>query len=125
MKLSTSLGVVAALLIIVTLVAGCSAGPASTKFKQTWTKSYSQTTCGDWDDLMEPHQRFVMAGDFLLNIHQGEKGSTDPAVVPIPPDNIINAFVAAMSNECSDHHSVSVTLASAAAYKDNLDLFKP
>ena len=81
---------------LVVAVAACSSGgPESTKFKQTWTKSYDATTCADWRDVMDNHQRFVAAGDFLITLRKKD-GNGD-----LPPDEMIGAFALDMSDMCA------------------------
>ena len=79
------------------VVAACGGGtPASTRYTQTWTKAYDQTTCADWGSAMDEHQRFVMAADMLLAAQRGEQ-----ADAPIPPDSQIQTLQTAIGGACA------------------------
>ncbi len=84
------------LLILAAAVAGCGGSPDSTKFTQTWAKSYDVTTCTDWKNTMDNHQRFVAAGDMLLTI-QNKRGG-DGA---LPADDKISSFALDISDMCN------------------------
>lgn len=95
----------AALAVAALLLAACGGGaprgptptPTVGKYTQTWTKSYATTTCVDWVDAMDAHERFVMAGDMLM----GAQG-TDVPNPPLPPDRQINAMRDGIHDVCSD-----------------------
>jgi hypothetical protein len=88
--------IAAAAVAIGVLVSACGDGgsPDSTKFKQTWSKSYDETTCTDWLDLMDNHQRFVAAGDQLIVLRKRDGNGE------LPPDDMIGAFALSMSDIC-------------------------
>jgi hypothetical protein len=35
------------------------------RYEQTWTTPYGQTSCTQWHENMNAHERFVAAGDML------------------------------------------------------------
>lgn len=71
---------------LVILLAACGS-PTSTKYTQTWTKSYNTTTCSDWRDAMDEHQKFVMAADILYSSQKKVKPN-----VPLPDDALVGQF---------------------------------
>jgi hypothetical protein len=77
------------------LAAGCGGGPASTKYTQTWPKGYDVTPCSDWSDVMDNHQRFVAAGDFLITLRKKDGDGS------LPSDQMIGAFALDMSDMCA------------------------
>lgn len=106
---------------VVLLVAACSAsGPASTKFTQTWTKPYGQTTCGDWRDTMTEHQKFVMAADILLTSQRKLKANA-----PIPNDGLIGQFQGQVQGLCLTHATDDVTTVAFLVWSTGQDVFAP
>jgi hypothetical protein len=75
---------------------GCAAQPASTKDTQTWAKSYAETTCADWINSMDVHQKFVMAGDLLLALQRQSNADAS-----IPSDTSIFNFVGDIGTVCA------------------------
>lgn len=89
-------------------------GPTPTvdKYAQTWTKTYSKTTCSDWLNTMTPAQQFASAADILTSVrNQLDKGTG------MPSDTLIKDFQAATTEYCV---IPSMTLADAAyaVYRD-------
>lgn len=118
--MSTAVRVLIAGVVIV--LAACSTGSGD-QFKQTWTKPYGDTTCADWDNAMTVQQRFVMGADFLVTMQKRDLGGRD--LRQLPGENIMRAFSSAMSNQCSDNHTMPVSWAATIVYDDNPDLFEP
>jgi hypothetical protein len=84
-----------ALVLLTAVVGGACGAPKSTKYVQTWTKSYGATPCSDWANVMDNHQRFVAASDMLLTLRtkDGDGG--------IPTDEMIGAFALDVSDMCA------------------------
>lgn len=87
----------ARLMLLALVVLACGGSPASTKYTQTWTKSYGSTTCADWNTAMDDHQKFVMAGDMLLSAQKKDKPDAT-----VPADSTINNFAADIGADCAD-----------------------
>lgn len=95
---------------IALVTAACGgAAPESTKYTQTWTKSYGDTPCSDWRDVMDNHQRFVGAADLLLTAR------TQDGADEIPSDEMIGAFALDMSDMCATPAGQLATIADAGA----------
>lgn len=103
-------------LALAVVLAACSpAAPATTaptpgKYEQTWTVSYSETTCTQWADEMNDHERFVMAGDMLLGARKGDGDGS------LPSDALIGEFQDAIQNVCANEGGeLGVKVAETAA----------
>lgn len=84
-----------ATLLLAGILAGCGGGPASTKYTQTWPKSYGTTPCSDWANVMDNHQRYVAAADMLLTFRKKDGAGE------IPTDEMIGAFALDVSDMCA------------------------
>jgi hypothetical protein len=91
------------------ILAGCGGGPASTKYTQTWTKSYGITPCSDWRDVMDNHQRTVAAADMLLTSRKKDGAGE------VPTDAMIGTFALDMSDMCAAPAGEIATIAEVAA----------
>ena len=114
---------IAARLVLIALfvVAGCGgAGPASTKYTQTWAKPYGETTCADWRDVMDEHQKFVMASDILLTSQRKVK-----ADAPIPDDALIGQFQGQIQGLCLTNPTDDVITAAFIVWTTGEDVFAP
>lgn len=100
---------VTSLALVVLLLAGCGGGPASTKYTQTWTKSYGATPCSDWRDTMDNHQRTVAAADMLLTSRKKDGAGE------VPTDAMIGAFALDMSDMCAAPAGEVATIAEVGA----------
>ena len=97
-----------------TLVAGCEAllnqnspsspskatsaastAPTNGRYPQTWTKSYSMTTCDDWLKRMSESQRLAAAADTLA----AARRRTDAGQAP-PSDALIREFREGITRAC-------------------------
>lgn len=111
----------AALVLAIALLAGCGSEPADPgKYKQTWTKPYGTTTCADWRQSMDEHQKFVMASDILLTSQRKTK-----ADAPIPGDALIGQFQGQIQGLCLTHPTDDVTTAAYLAWTTGQDVFAP
>ena len=90
------------------------------KYKQTWTKAYGDTTCADWRDVMNDHQRFVMAADILYT--QQKKIKPD---VGLPSDALVNQFAGQVQGLCLTHEGDDVTTVSFIVWTTGGDAFAP
>jgi hypothetical protein len=75
----------------------------STRYNQTWTKSYGLTTCGDWNDVMTPSQQWGAAGDMLTSARKKWDGGESP-----PSDSVVARFQGDITDACSvdDNHQL-------------------
>jgi hypothetical protein len=109
------------LVAAVFLAAACSGGePESTKYLQTWTKAYGETTCTDWHQTMSAHERFVMAADMLLGAHRREN-----ADAAIPSDILVTRFEMGIGGACADageQSGIKVSEVAALLYTMSNDL---
>jgi len=65
------------------------------KYEQTWATDYDFTTCADFEQRMNDHQRWVMAADYLLDAHRiGNPG------VQRPPDSQVDRMLSGMDSAC-------------------------
>lgn len=84
--------------LLAVVLVGCGDGqPESTKYVQTWTKAYAETTCADWHQVMTPHERFVMAADLLLSVYRREQADAE-----IPSDILVSRFETGIGGACAD-----------------------
>lgn len=110
-------------LAITAVVAACSSGPAAPAtsrphaaptigpYQQTWTKSYGTTTCSEWIDLMDEHERFVAAADMLYAAWKGD------GVDRLPPDATIRIMQSAISESCrGPGEEIELKIAEPAAF---------
>jgi hypothetical protein len=89
-----------------------SAAPTVDKYAQTWTKTYSKTTCSDWLKTMTPAQQFAAAADILTSgRNKVDKGTG------MPSDSLIKDFQAATTDYCTIP-SMTLTDATYAVYMD-------
>ena len=70
-----------AAILVMILTAACAsskAPPASSvgPYQQTWAKSYSSTTCGDWLHTMTESQRFVFSHDVIIALKAYDQSDT-------------------------------------------------
>lgn len=110
----------ARLLWVTLIVAACGGSPTSTKYTQTWTKAYSETTCEDWRSLMDEHQKFVMAADILFTSQKKVKSD-----VSIPDDALIGQFQGQIQGLCLTHPTDEVTTAAFLVWTTGNDVFAP
>jgi hypothetical protein len=111
---------IVALVVAALVVAGCGDGPASTKYKQTWSKAYSATTCADWRDVMDEHQKFVMAADILYTSQK--KANPD---VALPSDSLVGQFQGQIQGLCLTHGKDDVVTVSFIVWTTGQDVFAP
>lgn len=93
-------GIPLALILIVVVIGvlmpkGDSTSSGANKYTQTWAKSYSETTCEDWNDSMSNAQQFAAAADILTSARDKIDGATG-----LPPDSLITEFQDGVTNVC-------------------------
>lgn len=112
---------VLSLLLLTACSGGGTAAPASKspsptptvdRYAQTWTKTYSKTTCSDWLKVMRPAQQFAAAADILTNGRNKVDNGTG-----MPSDSLIKDFQAATTEYCVIP-SMTLTDATYAVYMD-------
>lgn len=106
--------------------AACSSAPDTnntSKYTQTWAKSYADTTCTEWNTAMKSQQRFAAAADMLAGArNKGDGGSG------LPPDSLIERFQADVAQGCSvaaTMDQISVAEAGATVYSFGRDTYRP
>ena len=65
------------------------------ELEQTWTKSYAETTCSDWNAIMDDHEMYVAAADILTSARNKIDGGTG-----LPPDSMIDEFRSGITTVC-------------------------
>ena len=80
------------------------------KYKQTWAKDYSTTLCTDWLNVMDDHQRFVMAADMLFGAQQADKPD-----VGLPPDGQVETLSKAIGSVCDEGAKLGIKVTETAA----------
>jgi hypothetical protein len=99
--------------------AGSDSSDPSSKYEQTWTRPYGQTTCRQWLNRMSPGQRFAGAADMLTGArNKGDGGSG------LPPDSLINQFKRDMDDACVNP-SQKLTEIGAAVYLTGRSKYRP
>jgi hypothetical protein len=98
-----AIGVVVLIAVIFGL-ASCGSGSDSgssytpnetSKYTQTWTKAYSETTCDDWNTQLTSAQKFAASADMLAGARNKGDGGTG-----LPSDALINEFSGGITNVC-------------------------
>ncbi|MFD6474394.1 hypothetical protein ACFWEH_12950 [Streptomyces anulatus] len=84
------------------------AGPG--KYEQTWTTPYSSTTCGDYLNTLNQHQRWVLAADMLSGARKADGTST------LPDDTDVDRFQQDMANACKAEATAKTTEVGATLY---------
>lgn len=87
--------------------------PTVDKYAQTWTKTYSKTTCSDWLKTMTPTQQFAAAADILTSGRNKVDNGTG-----MPSDSLIMDFQAATTDYCVVP-TMTLTDATYAVYMDD------
>lgn len=68
---------------------------ASSRYTQTWSQSYAETSCDEWNLEMTSAQQFAAAADILTSARNKIDGG-----VGLPPDAMIGEFQAGITNVC-------------------------
>lgn len=97
-------------------------GGSSNKYTQTWTKSYTDTSCDDWISQMTDKQQWAAAADMLAGARDKGDGGTG-----VPDDDLVTDFRDGVTNVCGAPADVSESIAEVAAglYLTERDRFAP
>ncbi|WP_152970186.1 hypothetical protein [Frigoribacterium sp. RIT-PI-h] len=68
---------------------------ASSRYTQTWSQGYAETSCDEWNLEMTSAQQFAAAADILTSARNKIDGG-----VGLPPDALISEFQAGVTNVC-------------------------
>lgn len=71
------------------------ADSAASRYEQTWSESYSDTTCSDWSSRMTDDQQFAAAADALVGIWSRIENSDR-----FPSDALIEEFQSGVTEVC-------------------------
>ena len=120
-------GLTAALFLAFVLNAANDTGGSSTgtgtsvdhKYEQTWSKSYSSTTCSEWNGEMTRRQQWVAAADMLTSARNKGDGGQG-----LPHDYLVDAFVAGIDTVCVVP-DMSLAEAGAGLYLTERDRVRP
>lgn len=82
-------------ILSLTACGGSSSDGSSDKYKQTWPKNYSATTCAEFKTKMTEHQRWVTAADMLSAARSKDDASAD-----MPADSLVDTFESGLNNAC-------------------------
>jgi hypothetical protein len=109
--------------VVAVLACGFSASESSSapagKYEQTWTKSYSDTTCIEWSSQMDAQQRFAAAADMLTGARNKGDGGAG-----LPSDDLIRQFEADVSEGCSANAG-TVADTGASIYMIGRETYRP
>jgi hypothetical protein len=94
--------------------------PQSTRYNQTWTKSYGLTTCGDWNDEMTDSQQWVAAADILTGARKKWDGGEDP-----PTDPLVTRFQRDITDACSVDDAHQLPEIAVGTYLIGRDRYSP
>jgi hypothetical protein len=67
----------------------------SSRYTQTWSQSYAETTCDEWNIEMSAGQQFAAAADILTSARNKIDGG-----VGLPPDALTSEFQAGITTIC-------------------------
>jgi hypothetical protein len=67
----------------------------SSRYTQTWKKSYAETSCDEWNLEMTSAQQFAAAADILTSARNKIDGGEG-----LPPDDLTTEFQAGITNVC-------------------------
>lgn len=95
-----SVGIVLFLLFVVSCTVNSSSSDDAevaevSKYTQTWTTAYSETTCNDWLSRMTPAQQFAASADILTAARNKIDGGSG-----LPADSLIEEFSDGINNVC-------------------------
>jgi hypothetical protein len=103
--------------------ANISTDSQTSKYTQTWSKSYQATTCTEWTSQMTGQQRFAAAADMLAGArNKGDRGSG------LPPEALIVRFQNDVTEGCSvpaTAEQLTVAAAGASVYLIGHDTYRP
>lgn len=71
------------------------ADDASSRYTQTWSQSYAETSCDEWNLEMTSAQQFAAAADILTSARNKIDGGAG-----LPPDALTSEFQAGVTNVC-------------------------
>ena len=100
-------------------VSTSSSSSSTTKYDQTWPKSYSNTTCTEWNSDMTSQQQFAAAADMLTGARNKGDGGTG-----LPADAMISDFQLGLTTVCVVP-SLSLAEVGAGLYLSERDRFRP
>jgi hypothetical protein len=95
-------------------------GAQTSKYEQTWSKSYSETTCGEFMESMAPQQRSAAAADMLTGARNKGDGGEG-----LPPDRLIDEFESGLDTVCTAEATMSLADAGAGLYLTDRARFRP
>jgi hypothetical protein len=80
------------------------------KYEQTWRTPYGSTTCGEFLNMMDDHQRWVTAADMLVSARKVD------GVTALPADTEVARFQGDMATACEPIATVKTTEIGASIY---------
>ncbi|MFJ4916070.1 hypothetical protein [Streptomyces sp. NPDC088726] len=86
------------------------ATPKASKYEQTWRTPYDATTCGEFLNMMDDHQRWVTAADMLTGARKADGATT------LPADSEVTRFQADMATACEPEATAKTTEIGASIY---------
>lgn len=96
--------------------------PTVGKYEQTWTTPYGETTCDDWHNAMDDHERFVMSGDILVSLWR------DAGSEAFPEDPVIETYANGIGTACKgagEDLELKVTEVAVLLYNTATDIKPP
>jgi hypothetical protein len=95
----------------------------ASKYDQTWSKSYSETSCAEWTGSLTARQRFAAAADMLSAARNKGDGGTG-----LPPEELIDRFADDVTQGCSGEATAAtqtVAQTGALIYLTGRELYRP
>lgn len=111
-----------AAVVALTALAACSSGGSSDstdKYEQTWTKSYSSTTCAEWNEELTDRQQWAASADMLTGARNRGDGGTG-----LPSDALVDEFQGGVTTACAVP-SMSLAEVGAGLYLTERERFRP
>lgn len=96
-----------------------SGGDDTEKYTQTWSKSYSSTSCDEWNSEMSDGQRFAAAADMLAGARNNGDGGSG-----LPNDSLIGQFQGGVTTACVVP-SANIAEIGAGLYLTERETFRP
>jgi hypothetical protein len=97
-------------------------GGNTSKYRQTWTKSYGETSCDEWLTHMTDKQQWAAAADMLTGARNKGDGGTS-----VPGDDLVTEFQGGVTNVCEEPVAAAESVAEVGAglYSTERDTFAP
>jgi hypothetical protein len=90
------------------------------RYVQTWSKDYDNTSCAEWVTRMTDQQRWTAALEMLKKARNG-----DNAFAPMPADARVDGFKTAVGASCAATGADTIAQAGAKVYLSGKRAYHP